>query len=61
MITDLETYLEKYSESISDLDIAPNLLSCNIAEIVKTYETEKSDKKITYIIFVMEDILSKLK
>lgn len=61
MITDLETYLEKYSESISDLDIAPNLLS-QYSEIVKNlWDRKELDKKITYITFVMEDILSKLK
>jgi len=60
-IEDLETYLEKYSESISDLDIAPNLLS-QYSEIVKNlWDRKELDKKITYITFVMEDILSKLK
>ena len=49
MISDLEEYLSKYSESISDLDIAPNLLS-QYTEIVKNlWDRKELDKKITYI------------
>ena len=60
MISDLEEYLSKYSESISDLDIAPNLLS-QYTEIVKNlWDRKELDKKITYISLIMEDILSKL-
>ena len=60
MIGDLEEYLSKYSESISDLDIAPNLLS-QYTEIVKNlWDRKELEKKITYVTLIMEDILSKL-